>query len=129
MKRGAIPFLIAVSVAFAGCPCKVEPVVPAVVSVIDCLVQDRDRIGSLASELLPLLTGDTPDWATFEQKAKDAGLNIGGCVAAELIQKYLAPPPGNAAPSPENGQSARAAMDRIRANFNGAKFKTSQGTL
>ena len=126
MKR--IVLFIAMSVAFSACPCKSTPAVVGHI-VVDCLQQDQGRLGSLASELLPLIQGDHPDWATFEQKAEAAGVDIGGCVAAELIQKYLAPPPGNAAPSPEAGQAARATMDHIRARFNGAKFKTDQGTL
>lgn len=129
MKRTLLP--IALLLVFSvGCKkCSENPVGPTVDVVVDCLQQDQGKIGSLASDLLPLITGQNPDWATFEQRAKDAGLNIGGCVAAELIQKYLAPPPGNAAPSPENGQAARATMDHIRASFNGARFKTDQGTL
>ena len=127
-RLGILPLLAALAIAFAGCPCKTDPAVVGRI-VIDCLVQDQAKIGSLAAELLPLLQGDSPDWATFEQKAKDAGVNIGGCVAADLINRYLAPPPGNAAPSPENGQAARDAMDRIRATFGGASFKTAQGEL
>jgi len=112
-----------------GCKkCSDTPVVP-VATIIDCLQQDQGKLGSLAAELLPLITGSSPDWATFYQKAKDAGVSIGGCVAADLINRYLAPPPGNAAPSPEAGQAARTTMERLRTDFGGATFKTSQGTL
>ena len=123
--------LLALALVFAtSCKdCGKGPVGPAVHVIVDCLQQDQGKIGSLAAELLPLITGANPDWTTFYAKAKDAGINIGGCVAAELINKYLAPPPGNAAPSPENGQAARATMDKLRADFNGATFKTSQGEL
>jgi len=108
--------------------CSDGPVVP-VAAIIDCLQQDQGKLGSLAAELLPLITGSSPDWATFYQKAKDAGVSIGGCVAAELINKYLAPPPGNAAPSPEAGKVARDTMEKLRTDFGGAKFKTAQGQL
>jgi hypothetical protein len=124
-----LPFMVVLALATSCKDCSTGPVGPIAHVVIDCLSQDQSRIGSLASELLPLITGLNPDWATFEQKAKDAGISIGGCVAADLINRYLAPPPGNAAPSPENGQAARAAMDRIRATFDGARFKTRQGEL
>jgi hypothetical protein len=109
--------------------CSDTPVGPVVQVIVDCLQQDQSKIGSLASELLPLITGANPDWSTFYAKAKDAGINIGGCVAADLINRYLAPPPGNAAPAPEAGQAARATMDKLRADFGGATFKTAQGTL
>ena len=47
----------------------------------------------------------------------------------DLRTVRAAPPPGNAAPPAEAGQAAKAAMDRVRANFKGATFKTSQGEL
>ena len=123
--------LLALALVFASSckDCGKGPIGPAVNVVIDCLMQDQGKIGSLSAELLPLISGASPDWATFYQKAKDAGVSIGGCVAADLINRYLAPPPGNAAPSPEAGQAARATMDKLRADFGGATFKTSQGTL
>lgn len=129
MKRHVLTIAFVLAFASSCKKCSETPVGPAVHVVIDCLQQDQGKIGSLASELLPLLQGDSPDWATFEQKAEAAGINIGGCVAAELIQRYLAPPPGNAAPAPQNGVDGRATMDRIRAKFNGATFKTDQGEL
>lgn len=108
--------------------CSDGPVVP-VAAIIDCLQQDQGKLGSLAAELLPLITGANPDWSQFYAKAKAAGVSIGGCVAAELINRYLAPPPGNAAPSPEAGKVARETMEKLRADFGGAIFKTSQGQL
>lgn len=127
MKRITIPLFVALSIAFAGCPCKkTDPVVVGKI-VVDCLVQNRADMDALKAELLPLITSG--DWTAFYAKAKAAGVNIGGCVAAELINRYLAPPPGNAAPTPEQGQAARATMDKLRADFNGATFKTDQGEL
>ena len=127
MKRHilSLAFLLVFSTSCKRCD---GPVVP-VAAIIDCLQQDQGALGALAAELLPLITGSSPDWATFMSKAEAAGVSIGGCVAAALINKYLAPPPGNAAPSPENGQAARATMDKLRADFGGSTFKTSQGTL
>lgn len=125
MNRLVLAFVLVVA---ASCKkCSDNPVGPAVHVVIDCIAQDQGKLGDLAQELLPLIA--TGDWTAFYQKAKDAGVSIGGCVAAELINKYLAPPPGNAAPSPEQGQAARATMDKLRADFGGATFKTSQGQL
>ena len=125
MKRAYLA-LFALSIAFAGCPCKASPVEVAHV-VVDCIAQNRSDMDALAAQLLPLIA--TGDWAGFYAKAKDAGVSIGGCVAAELVQKYLAPPPGRAAPSPEAGKLARDTMEKLRRDFNGATFKTSQGEL
>lgn len=118
--------LVALTIAFAGCPCKKE-VEPVTKIVIDCIVQDRAKMDALGAELQPLIVAG--DWTTFEAKANGGGVEIGGCIAAELINRYLAPPPGNAAPPAAQGQSARTAMDHVRAKFNGATFKTTQGVL
>ena len=126
MNRIVTPLLLALTIAFAGCPCKPDPVVAGKI-IVDCLVQNRADMDKLAAELLPLITSG--DWTAFYEKAKSAGVNIGGCVAAELINRYLAPPPGNAAPTPEQGQAARATMEQLRKDFNGATFKTAQGEL
>jgi hypothetical protein len=121
--------LLALVLVFAASckDCGKGPVGPIAHIVIDCIAQDRAKLDALGAELQPLIAAG--DWTTFEAKANGGGAEIGGCIAAELINKYLAPPPGNAAPSPENGQNAKAAMDRVRANFKGATFKTSQGEL
>ena len=128
MRRHLLSLAFLLAFASSCKKCSDGPVVP-VAAIIDCLQQDQGKLGSLAAELLPLITGSSPDWATFYQKAKDAGVSIGGCVAAELINKYLAPPPGNAAPSPEAGKVARDTMEKLRTDFGGAKFKTAQGQL
>jgi hypothetical protein len=125
MKR--IVLFVAMAVAFNGCACKKPDPVVAGRVVIDCLAQNQGDLGTLRAELLPLIM--TGDWTAFEAKAKAAGIDIGGCVAAELINRYLAPAPGNAAPPPEQSQAARATMDRLRTGWNGATFKTSQGEL
>ena len=119
--------IIALSIAFAGCPCKKEPIVPIAKIIVDCIAQDRAKLDALGAELQPLLVAN--DWPAFEAKANGGGLEIGGCIAAELINRYLAPPPGNAAPPATQGQAARATMERLRTGWKGATFKTSQGTL
>jgi hypothetical protein len=128
VKRHILSLALVLVFASSCKKCSDGPVVP-VATIIDCLQQDQGKLGSLAAELLPLITGSSPDWATFYAKAKAAGVSIGGCVAADLINRYLAPPPGNAAPSPEAGQAARSTMEKLRTDFGGATFKTSQGTL
>jgi hypothetical protein len=128
VKRHLLAIALVLVFASSCKKCSDGPVVP-VAAIIDCLQQDQGKLGSLAAELLPLITGSSPDWATFYAKAKAAGVSIGGCVAAELINKYLAPPPGNAAPSPEAGKVARDTMEKLRTDFGGAKFKTAQGQL
>lgn len=126
MKARVVALALLLAFASSCKDCGKGPVNPVHV-VIDCLAQDQAKLAELSAALLPLIAAG--DWTLFYQKAKEAGVSIGGCVAADLINKYLAPPPGNAAPSPEAGKLARDTINKLRIDFGGATFKTAAGEL
>lgn len=92
-------------------------------SVVDCLGNNRPQIDAIIGELSPLLTTGHPDWAAVYQRAKMAGMSIGGCVLAELVQNYLG---GTRAPEASEGWNAHEALEKFRREeAGGASFKTS----
>ncbi len=102
--------------------------------VVDCTVQDAGRIAVLIATLrtappagCEATTGI--DWSCVEQKAIAEGQEIGGCAISELVQQYLPPPAGTAAPTVERGQAARAALEQVRAQFGGVTWRTTAGVL
>lgn len=97
--------------------------------LIDCLTQDQTKLDALATEISPLINGDMPNWRLFQKRSIAAGVYVGGCTAAKLIQKYLAPSPGNSAPPPDKGWAAHNSFEEVRAEFNKAQFKTELGIL
>lgn len=98
--------------------------------VVECTLADQGKIAALVAQLLPLLQGGTPDWATLERDAIAAGETIGGCALAQVIQGYLGPKAGVRAPDPLSGQLARATLEDFRARYaGGATFRTQAGDL
>lgn len=98
--------------------------------VVDCTVADQAQVQALIAELSPLLIGQSPDWTKIEKDAIAAGETIGGCALASVIQAYLAPKAGLAAPDPLTGQLAHAVLEDFRARFaGGATFRTRVGDL
>jgi hypothetical protein len=118
-----LAFVGAVSIAPFAC----TGTGPAVgTAVIDCTTAHTGEIASLLADLKAALTGGGT-WGDVYQRAKAAGTEIGGCALAELVQDYLG---GKAAPARGDGQTARATLERFRANeAGGATFKTSTGAL
>lgn len=116
-------------VMLAGCPGPGPgPVIAD--SVIDCLGETRPRIDALIVELSPLVFLSSPDWSAVYQRAKAAGKELGGCVIAEIVQKYLAPAPGRMAPSTAESWRAHEILETYRKNeVGGASFKTAAGNL
>lgn len=58
-------------------------------TVIDCALQDRGQLESLAARLVPLAYGDSPDWISVERQAENAGVAVGGCVLSDLVNQWL----------------------------------------
>jgi hypothetical protein len=113
--------------------CKLPGPVPVVAdATIDCLGEHRPQIDELLTELTPLVFLQSPDWSAVYQRAKQAGKDVGGCVIAELVQRYLAPAPGTGrtAPSIEASWPAHDALERFRRDeAGGATFHTAYGEL
>lgn len=113
----------------AGCPGP-GPLPVVADAVIDCTGENRPQINALFAELYPLVFLQSPDWSAVYQRAKTAGRDIGGCVIAELVQRYLAPAPGKTAPSGDASWAAHQTLEEFRANeAGGASFKTEHGNL
>lgn len=105
------------------------PVVAAGGIVIDCVSSDDAKISTLVSKLWQAIANGG-SWTAVEQQAIASGQAIGGCALAEVVQRYLAPPVGKAAPDPENGRQARAVLEHFRATYaRGATWHTTSGDL
>ena len=61
-------------------------------AVVDCAKQDTVKLQEVTAELAPLVFGFTPDWKEIKSKTQKAGVAIGGCVLAKLVNDYLARP-------------------------------------
>jgi len=118
------------SLALALCGVSCAPVKHAGQVVVDCITADQVEIKSLILSFLPMFVGGAPDWTAIEGQAIAAGEAVGGCALAELVQEYLAPPPGRAAPAPAVGQLARTALEDFRVHHaGGAVFRSRMGDL
>jgi hypothetical protein len=61
-------------------------------TIIDCAQQEQGQLASLGARLLPLISGGSPDWASVSTQAERAGVAIGGCVLADLVNQWLSRP-------------------------------------
>lgn len=104
-------------------------------AIVDCTKLNVDKIESLTLQLTEKVTdyliADQPiDWSVLVAKAESAGVDIGACALGPVVNSFLAPAPGRSAPSPEQGQLAHAAFERVRADAGGGAVKTLHaGTL
>ena len=128
--RGSLVALLVVSLATGMQPaCGTPAVVTGGAVVIDCLAQDQAQLVNLVGSLWAVFTS-SGSWKDVETSAITAGKDLGGCALAEVVQHYLAPPKGRAAPAGDQGRAARAALEDFRATqANGATFHTAAGNL
>lgn len=98
-------------------------------AVIDCLAADRAGIDAVLAGLGTRTRPDgTRDWSAIEADALAAGVVIGGCALAELVESIL-PPASHAAASSDDA-AARQTFEHFRSTRAGnATFKTRLGTL
>lgn len=132
VTRGSLVALVAV-VLGAGGVSQVSCGTPAVVTggavVVDCLVKDQAQLADLVGSLWAVFAS-SGSWKDVENSAIAAGKDLGGCALGEVVQKYLAPPAGRAAPAGEKGRAARFALEDYRTQYlGGATLKTSLGNL
>lgn len=127
MRRAILIFIAVTALISCG------PAAPVIAAggaiIVDCISQDRDQIVALGAALWNAVMHGA-SWSEVEKQAIANGETIGGCALAETVQKYLAPPPGRAAPDPDSGRAARAALEDFRGKHaRGATFKTPAGDL
>lgn len=109
--------------------CASGPAVTGGAIVIDCLKEDQAELVALVGSLWSVFASGG-SWNDVKDSAIGAGKTLGGCALAEVVQKYLAPPRGRAAPAPEQGRAARRALEEFRdEQAGGATFKTQAGHL
>lgn len=128
MRFASILFVLATAAAaIAPTACNPNGPGPVVVnSVIDCTGSNAGAVATLFADFKSKLTGGS-SWAQIEADAKTAGMAVGGCALALLVQDYLG---GKGAPATGDSNAARQALEDFRAHVaGGASFKTTQGSL
>jgi hypothetical protein len=80
-------------------------------AVVDCAKQDTVKLQEITAELAPLVFGFTPDWKEVRARTQKAGVALGGCVLAKLVNDYLARPRAL-----ENSESAYSVLEKFRAD-------------
>lgn len=124
---------LVIAVSCSGCP-GVTDSQPAG-DVVDCTKQDAAKLEALALELgckvasgvISECTALSGDWTSIETKAEAAGVAIGGCVLAMIVQQYLAKP--RALPV-EQTHAAHDALETFRTRkAHGSTFHTASGDL
>jgi len=117
----------------SGCP-GVTDSKPAA-DVIDCTKADEAKLEQLALQLGCTWVGGSisacdsfkADWGTVEAAAEAAGVEIGGCVLASIVQQYLAKPQAKPV---DQTWLAHDALEHFRTvKAKGATFHTAQGDL
>jgi len=110
--------------------CAAGPVIASAGPIaIDCIAQDQGKLVELVGSLWSAFTSGG-SWKDVETIAIANGKELGGCAIAAVVQHYLAPPKGRAAPSIESGRQARAALEDFRVTYaGGATFHTRDGDL
>jgi hypothetical protein len=98
-------------------------------TVIDCLAADRAKIDTVLADLGTKTRPDgTRDWSAIEADALSAGVVIGGCALAELVESIL--PSAQHAATSSDDTAARQTFEHFRSTQAGnATFKTRLGTL
>ena len=129
-SRGSLVTLLVLAFGLSLQPaCATPAVVTGGAVVVDCLVQDQGKLVELVGSLWSVFAGGGT-WSDVEAQAIAAGKDLGGCALAEVVEEYLAPPRGRAAPPAESGRAARAALEDFRSRVaGGATFKTASGNL
>lgn len=95
-------------------------------AIVDCTKQDMPKLQALESTLLGLLAGNPLNWDTVVSQAEAAGVEIGGCAIADMVNTLLS---SKKAMSVGDSNAANNALKKIRAKNNGASFRFGKGDL
>lgn len=129
MKKPTVPVVTMVLLATAlaaspGCSSWTPHVDAAKDDAIDCTKGELAQLEALAPMLLPLLTGDKPDWNMVSVQLQQAGARIGGCVFAHLLDRYMSTP---RMATPLGVSDAHQAFATFKVKVSAQSYKTSQG--
>jgi hypothetical protein len=89
-----------------------------------CLNQDQAKIEALVDQWKPIVFTGHADWDKIYVAAEDAGLSIGTCFVAELVQDYLS---AKRSTPTSDGQQARATLEKLRSELGGVVIHTKYG--
>ncbi|UOF82312.1 hypothetical protein [Caudoviricetes sp.] len=93
---------------------------PDASKIIECATQDQAALIGMAARLEPLLYGDSPDWQALQREAEVAGVAIGGCVLADLLNQWLARPRAL-----EDSHGAWDTLESVRKYFGGVRWRVA----
>jgi hypothetical protein len=130
VARGMLAFLALAGLLIACTQC--TAVQHGGTALVNCIGEDIGTtpgadvatlvaIGELVTSTKAKCTppGEPISWLCVEGEAIAHGKQIGGCTIVKLVDEFLAPAPGRAAPPPEQGLAARGALEDFRAKVAG----------
>lgn len=89
-KVSSTVMLALIVVSASACGPRTKREISAIKSdVLDCTVGELAGLEGLVPTILPAL-GETPDWKVVAAQLEPAGVNVGTCVLAALIDRYKA---------------------------------------
>jgi hypothetical protein len=130
----AIVALLAIGIGTISVMPACGPVKDAGAATLDCTKLDAGKIATLAGHLAEeianyVVLAKPIDWHALRIEAQDAGIDIGLCAFGPIVNNYLAPAQGRAAPDSASAQSARAEFEALRAAAGGPTVHTKDGNL
>jgi hypothetical protein len=122
----AVSVLASAVIVSSAAGCGPWPKAGAGKATIDCAAASQEAIADLAADLRPLAEGATPAWEAVYDRAKAAGMAVGGCALQRLMSDYLARPEMGVDGSPTDKAGARATFERFRAEVaDGAEYRAA----
>jgi len=118
----AIVALSSTAMLATGPGCKTPIVEDAKHVVLPCVESQLDQLGDVkVGDLYAQLTAIAKSgaWSQFYDVAISHGVELGGCVAARVINFFTSPRSASTAPPVEQTNAARETLERLRAHFGG----------
>lgn len=114
-----------ISPVLTGCDWTKHEVKHAGDVTLDCTKGELANLENLAPTLLPLLVGEKPDWKVISAQLEQAGVNVGTCVLASLIDRYTS---NLKLATPEGTTEANQVFNDLKSKYHLTAVKTSVGT-